>query len=148
MKAGRDPGFGVTRLGRGLAVWALWTVLAFGAAAPAAYAQEAGGDPEAGAKVVKKCLACHTLQPGKKKIVPSLHGVVGRTPGTLEGFSYSKAMVAFGEGGAVWDVETLDAFLTGPRKLVKGTRMTFPGLKKEKERADVIAYLQQRAAVR
>ena len=150
MKPGRDPESDVIRLTLG---FALCAILALGAAAPLAYApaaqaQEAGvgGDPAAGEKVMKKCLACHTLEPGKKKVGPSLHGVVGRTPGTLEGFRYSKAMVAFGEGGAVWDVETLDAFLTGPRKFVKGTKMSFPGLKKEKDRADLIAYLQQATA--
>ena len=124
---------------------ALGAALSAGMAAPAAHADGAGlaGDPEAGKKVVKKCLACHTLKPGKKKVGPSLHGVVGRTPGTLDDFKYSKAMIAFGETGAVWDGETLDRFLTKPRNFVKGTRMSFPGLKKEADRANVIAYLKQ-----
>ena len=126
---------------------ALFAALATSLAAPAAHAQEAGlgGDPDAGKNVVKKCLACHTLEPGKRKIGPSLHGVVGRTPGTFEGFKFSKAMTEFGGSGAVWGSATLDRFLTGPRKLVKGTRMGFPGLKEEKDRADVIAYLKQLA---
>lgn len=124
---------------------ALSSFLALGPAAGASHAAS-GGDPAAGKKVAKKCLACHSMKPGKKKIGPSLYGVVGRTPGTLEGFKYSKAMVAFGASGAVWDEATLDKFLVGPKKLVKGTRMSFRGLKKPEDRANVIAYLKQVAA--
>lgn len=106
--------------------------------APAA---SAAGDAAKGQKVFKKCAACHSLKPGKKKVGPSLHGVIGRTAGTGEGYKYSKAMKAYGESGVVWGPETLDAYLTAPRKVVKGTKMTFPGLKKEQDRADIIAYL-------
>ena len=122
--------------------WALGGLIGLGLAL--ALSQPAvAGDPEAGKKVAKKCLACHTLEPGKKKIGPSLHGIIGRTPGTLAGFKYSKAMVAFGQSGAVWDEETIEVFLVSPKKLVKGTRMSFPGLKKPEDRANLIAYLKQ-----
>ncbi|NCW66550.1 MAG: cytochrome c family protein, partial [Rhodobacteraceae bacterium] len=69
---------------------------------------------------------------------PSLYGVVGRAAGSIEGYKYSKAMAG---SGLVWDAETLDAYLTNPKKYLKGTKMAFAGLKKEKDRADVIAYL-------
>ena len=103
----------------------------------------ADGDPQAGKSVFRKCAACHTLEPVKKKIGPSLHGVVGWVPGTLEGFKYSKAMKAQGESGVAWSEESLDAFLTAPRKVVKGTKMGFSGLKQTQDRANVIAYLKQ-----
>ena len=103
----------------------------------------AEGNPEAGKTIFKKCAACHTVVEGKKKIGPSLHGVIGRTAGTAEGFKYSKAMKAYGESGVVWSAETLDVYLVAPRKVVKGTKMSFPGLKNEADRANVIAYLEQ-----
>ena len=105
----------------------------------------ASGDPAAGKKVYRKCAGCHSLEPGKKKIGPRLHGVVGRVPGTAEGVKFSKAMKAYGESGIVWNQEALDAFLESPRKVVKGTRMGFAGLKTAEQRADVIAYLKQAA---
>ena len=103
------------------------------------------GDPGAGKSVFRKCSACHSLEPGKKKVGPSLHGVIGRTAGTRRGFRYSKAMKAYGASGIVWSEDTLNAYLAAPRKVVKGTKMAFPGLKKEQQRADVIAYLKQMA---
>jgi cytochrome c len=103
----------------------------------------AEGDPEAGKTIFKKCATCHTLVEGKKKIGPSLYGVIGRTAGTAEGFKYSKAMKAYGESGVVWAAETLDPYLVAPRKVVKGTKMSFPGLKDQADRANVIAYLEQ-----
>lgn len=105
----------------------------------------AGGDPAAGKKVYRKCAGCHSLEPGKKKAGPSLHGVVGRVPGTADGFKFSKAMKTYGEPGVVWNEEALGAFLKAPRKVVKGTKMGFAGLKKAEQRADVIAYLKQAA---
>ena len=102
----------------------------------------AAGDAAKGAKVFKKCKACHVVDSAKNKVGPSLQGVVGRTPGSVAGFKYSSAMTGFGASGQVWDAATLDAFLTKPKALVKGTKMSFPGLKKADQRADVIAYLQ------
>ncbi len=102
----------------------------------------AEGNVANGEKIFKKCAACHSVIPGKKKVGPSLHGVVGRAPGSLDGFKYSKAIKVYGESGAVWNGETLDPWLAKPRSFLKGTRMAFPGLKKEQDRADIIAYLK------
>ena len=103
----------------------------------------AEGDPAAGEKTFKKCKACHVVDSAKHRVGPSLKGVFGRTPGTAEGYKYSKALIAFGEDWAVWDDETLDAWLTKPKDLVKKTKMAFSGLKKPEDRANVIAYLKQ-----
>ena len=71
--------------------------------------------------------------------------MIGRTAGTEESFAskYSKAMIAAGEGGLVWTVEEIDRYITDPRKAIPGNKMAFPGLKKEDERANVIAYIAQ-----
>lgn len=106
-------------------------------------AASAEGDPANGEKVFKKCKQCHTIEAGKKKIGPSLAGVIGRQAGTVDGYKYSKSMIEFGEAGNIWDAAVLDEYLAKPRDLVKKTKMTFPGLKKEQDRADVIAYLMQ-----
>ncbi|MBO3761726.1 cytochrome c family protein [Ciceribacter sp. L1K22] len=100
------------------------------------------GDAAAGKTVFNKCMACHNVDTDKAKVGPSLKGVIGRQPGTVEGFKYSKAMVDFG-AGKVWDEALLTAYLPDPRGLVKGTKMAFAGLKTDKEVADVIAYLKQ-----
>jgi cytochrome c len=103
----------------------------------------ASGDPANGEKLFKKCAACHSLEAGRKKVGPSLHGVIGRTAGTADGYRYSKAMATYGQSGVVWGQDTLNVYLEAPRKVVKGTKMSFPGLKKARDRADVIAYLMQ-----
>jgi cytochrome c len=112
-------------------------------AAPA-FAQEP--DPalvDAGAKVFRKCAACHMIGPdAKNRVGPELNGVIGRTAGTLPDFNYSDAMVAAGEGGLVWSVETLHEYLINPRAMVKGTKMAFAGLKDEEDRDAVIAYIE------
>lgn len=69
----------------------------------------ADGDPAAGEKTFKKCKACHVVDSDKNRVGPSLKGVVGRAAGAVDGYKYSKAMVDFGKGGAVWDDATLDA---------------------------------------
>lgn len=128
---------------------ALGLVLALGSVAPSlaqgiprSVAERlAEGDPENGEKVFKKCKQCHTLEPGKKKIGPSLAGIMGRRPGTVEGFGYSQDMIGFGAAGNFWNAESLDEYLTKPRALIRNTKMAFPGLRKESDRADLIAYL-------
>lgn len=102
----------------------------------------AEGDPAAGKKTFRKCVACHTVQAGKNRVGPSLAGIIGRPAGTVEGFKYSDAMKAFGAGGATWDEAAIDAYLADPKGYIKGNKMAFPGLKDAGERADVIAYLK------
>jgi cytochrome c len=100
----------------------------------------ADGDPEKGKKVFAKCMACHTLEAGKNKVGPSLHGIIGRKSGSVEGFTYSDAMK---NAGVTWDEAELDKYLTAPKKEIPGNKMAFPGLPKADDRANVIAYLKQ-----
>jgi cytochrome c len=99
----------------------------------------AEGDAVKGEKVFKKCKVCHSFDPGKKKIGPHLKGVIGRKSGAVEGFKYSKAMAA---ADITWDEANMDEFLTKPKAFIKKTKMSFAGLKKEDQRADLIAYLK------
>jgi cytochrome c len=98
----------------------------------------AAGDAEAGAVVFKKCALCHSNEAGKTKIGPSLFGVVGRHSASLLGYNYSEAMKS---ADKTWDEATLNVYLTSPKALVPGTKMTFPGLPDETDRLNVIAYL-------
>lgn len=100
-------------------------------------------DAAAGEKVFNKCKACHDATQDRNKVGPSLHGVIGRTAGTHEGYKYSSAMIAAGKSGVVWDEATLTKYLHDPKAMVKGTKMAFPGLKSDKDIADVVAYLKQ-----
>jgi cytochrome c len=99
----------------------------------------AAADPAKGETVFKKCAACHKLD-GNDGVGPHLNGVVGRPVASVEGFSYSDGMVAH---GGEWTPEELFAFLASPKQDVPGTKMSFAGLPKEEDRANVIAYLQQ-----
>jgi nitrite reductase (NO-forming) len=96
------------------------------------------GDPVAGRQVFKKCQACHSLEPGKTILGPSLAGIVGRKSGAEPGYSYSPAMK---QAALTWDPPTLGAYLAEPAKIVPGNRMPFPGLKTDHDRQDVIAFL-------
>lgn len=99
---------------------------------------------ESGAKVFRKCKACHEVgDDAKNKVGPALNGVVGRAVASVEDFKYSKAMTGAAEEGLVWDAETLAGYLEKPRKFMKGTKMAFAGLKKEDDRLAVIEYLKQ-----
>jgi cytochrome c len=111
-----------------------FAVLLFAALHPAAAA-----DLEAGKTAFKKCALCHTTEAGKNKVGPSLFGIVGRKSASLDGYSYSEAMKKFDH---TWDAQTLDSYLADPRATVPGTKMIFPGIKDEKEREDIIAYLE------
>jgi cytochrome c len=97
-------------------------------------------DAKTGERQFKKCKACHTIEKGgKNKVGPNLWGVAGRDIASVNGFKYSKALKA--KDGA-WTLEFLDVYLKSPRKAVKGTRMSFAGIKKDAERAALIAFLQ------
>jgi cytochrome c len=104
----------------------------------------AAGDVAQGEKVFRNCASCHSVADKTNKAGPYLQGVVGRPVATAEGYAYySEAMKALGATGAVWDEATLDAFLKDPRGFVQGTRMrNVAPLKRETERADVIAFLK------
>ncbi|NTJ07813.1 c-type cytochrome [Rhizobium lusitanum] len=111
-----------------------------------ASAASAGGDAVAGAIVFRKCGACHTATAPENRVGPSLMGVVGRPVASVPDYQYSPAMTAFGAGGKVWDEALLRKYLPSPQFLVKGTRMTFPGLKNERDLDNLIAYLKNPAA--
>lgn len=97
-------------------------------------------DTKKGAKVFKKCKACHTIKiDGKNKIGPNLAGVVNREAGAVKGFKYSKALL---DSNIIWDEKNLAAFLIKPKKFLKGTKMSFSGLKKKKDIVNIIAYLK------
>ena len=97
------------------------------------------GDIDAGAKVFKKCKACHVVDKEKNRTGPHLVKIIGRTAGSLEKYRYSKAMKA---SGIVWTEETLSEYLRAPKKYIKGTKMAFVGLRKDADIANVIAYLK------
>jgi cytochrome c len=98
------------------------------------------GDPAAGAKVFNKCRACHVVDEDKNRVGPYLHGVIGRPAGTAEGFKYSDAMK---NSGIVWNEETIAEYIADPKAFVPGNRMAFPGLKKEEDIKNLIAYLKE-----
>lgn len=98
----------------------------------------AAADAGAGSRIFNKCKACHSTEPGVVKVGPSLHGVVGRAHGA-EDFAYSEAVGGL-QGN--WTPEELNHFLTKPSDYAPGTLMGFAGLPKEKDRANVIAYLE------
>jgi nitrite reductase (NO-forming) len=102
------------------------------------------GDAVAGRQVFKKCQACHSLEPGKTILGPSLAGIVDRKSGADANFNYSPALK---QAALTWDAATLDAYLMEPQKIVPGNRMPFPGLKTDNDRKDVIAFLAAPAPV-
>jgi len=94
-----------------------------------------------GAKVFKKCAACHSInEGGSNKIGPALWGVLGRPAGSVPDYKYSKAMAAYGKN---WSFEEMNGFLIKPKVWIKGTKMSFAGLKNAKERAAVILYMNE-----
>mgnify|MGYP001308929374 FL=1 len=99
------------------------------------------GDLATGEKVFKKCAACHSItKDGKNNIGPALYNVVGRKIGVVSDYKYSKALSEYGKE---WTFEELNGYLIKPAKWIKGTKMAFAGLRKEKDRASVILYLNQ-----
>ena len=99
------------------------------------------GDIATGEKVFKKCAACHSINKGgKNNIGPALYNVVGRKVGAVNDYKYSKALLEYNKE---WTFEELNGYLIKPAKWIKGTKMAFAGLRKEKDRASVIKYLNQ-----
>ena len=99
------------------------------------------GDVTAGEKIFKKCAACHSIEKGgANKIGPALYGVVGSKVGHVSDYKYSKALATYGKQ---WSFEELNGFLTKPASYLKGTKMSYAGLRKETDRASVIKYLNQ-----
>ena len=98
-----------------------------------------------GEKVFKKCAACHSItKGGGNKIGPALWGVLGRQAGSISGYKYSKAMV---DHGKPWSFEEMNEFLIKPKDWIKGTKMSFAGLKKETDRAAIILYMNKNTDV-
>ena len=99
----------------------------------------AQGAPAAGEKVFRKCKACHTVEEdGPSRVGPNLYGIVGASVAAVDGFRYSGALT---DHGGDWTPDRLATFLANPRKAVPGTKMSFAGLRKPEDQADVIAYL-------
>ena len=99
------------------------------------------GDITSGEKIFKKCAACHSINKGgKNKIGPALYNVVGRAVGGVDDYKYSKTLASYDKE---WTFEELNGFLTKPSSYLKGTKMSYAGLRKEKDRASIIKYLNQ-----
>ena len=100
----------------------------------------AAQDAERGRQVFKQqCSLCHDVAPGKNRVGPSLAGIVGRHGGSAPGFDYSEANK---KAGLTWTAEILETYLKDPRGVVPGTKMAYAGLKDDKKRSDLIAYLE------
>ncbi|MBT5264867.1 MAG: c-type cytochrome [Rhodospirillaceae bacterium] len=105
--------------------------------------EASAGDAKAGAKVFKKCKACHQIDNDKAKVGPSLKGIIGRAAATQPKFKrYSKAMK---KSGVTWTEENIAKFLKKPKKFIKKSKMAFPGLKKQKDIDNVIAYIKSKS---
>ncbi len=101
------------------------------------------GDLAHGEKVFKKCSACHMIASGGKNMIgPNLWGIIGRTAGSVSDYKYSKAMTAYAKQ---WSFEEMNSYLIKPQAYIKGTKMAFAGLRKEKDRASVILYLNSKS---
>ena len=103
----------------------------------------AGADLGAGEKLSKKCSACHVFDAGgKNKVGPALWDIVNRPMAAADGYAYSDALAGFGGN---WDYQALNAFLAKPKVYISGTKMNFGGLKKPKDRANLIAWMRVKA---
>ena len=101
------------------------------------------GDLAHGEKVFKKCTACHMIAAGGKNMIgPNLWSVIGRQAGVVSDYKYSKAMIAYGKE---WTFEEMNSYLIKPQAYIKGTKMAFAGLRKEKDRASVILYMNSKS---
>ena len=102
----------------------------------------ADGDVAKGEQVFKKCMACHAVNDKANKVGPHLVDIVGRPVASVEGYTYSADMKAYAAATAVWDEVALLAYIENPKAVVAKTKMAFAGLKKEDERANLIAFLK------
>jgi cytochrome c len=118
-------------------------VLAFLLSAAGATTGLAEGDAAKGKRVFAKCKACHVIDKEKNRVGPHLVALFGRAAGSIENYNYSKAMSA---STVIWNEESLDVYLKKPKAYIKGTKMAFVGLRKQKDRTDIIAYLKEATA--
>lgn len=117
---------------------AVTALLALSAAAPSVARAE--GDPANGEKLFRQCKSCHTVEAGKNRVGPTLHGLFGRKAGTVDSFAgYSEGLKA---SSIVWDAKALDPYLASPKAVIPDSRMAFAGIAKAEDRADLIAYLE------
>jgi cytochrome c len=100
------------------------------------------GDVANGERVFRQCASCHTIEAGVNRVGPSLHAIIGRAAGSVPGFRYSDANKS---SGITWTEQEMFAYLENPRGKIPGTTMAFVGLRKPQDRADVIAYLQEKS---
>ena len=98
------------------------------------------GDAQRGAQVFAQCKICHSLEPGKNMLGPSLHGLIGRKAGSVPGYPYSPAMK---NANIVWNDDTLSKYLVDPKAFIPGDKMAFPGIKDPGKLGDLLAYLNQ-----
>ncbi len=112
---------------------------------PAGLAHAQDGDPKAGERVYRACRACHVVDKEQNRVGPHLVGLIGRPVASVEGYSYSDAMTAWGEG-KTWDEELFLTYIEQPQDIVKGTKMAYRGVKDAGDRADLLAYLKQAGA--
>ena len=117
---------------------AVTALLALSPAAPSMARAE--GDPANGEKLFRQCKSCHTVEAGKNRVGPTLHGLFGRKAGAVDSFAgYSEGLKA---SGIVWDAKALDPYLASPKAVIPDSRMAFAGIAKAEDRADLIAYLE------
>ena len=96
------------------------------------------GDPAKGEKTFALCRSCHVLEEGVNRVGPSLYNIVGRKSGTVAGFNYSEANK---NSGVTWTTDVLYEYLKDPKGFMPGTKMAFPGIKNDQDRANLVAYL-------
>lgn len=119
-----------------LLLTALWLTTAAQAQVP--------GDAAKGEQIWGKCTGCHQIgNDAQDRIGPHLNGIFGRPAAAHDGYKYSKPMQRAAADGLIWTVETLDAYIKNPKALVSGTRMSFPGMRDDGDRADLLAYLRR-----
>lgn len=121
-----------------------WLACAFATGLLLCSAQSLAADASRGEALFKACSQCHEVGArAKNKVGPHLDGVFGRKAGSIVGFKYSSAMKRAGDGGLVWSVDAIDAYIHKPRTFIKGNRMSYRGMESDQDRADLVAWLEQ-----